>query len=262
MQTKILLGACIVGTEKVKSSFHSRYPMLGQLGNPLLYPPSIHAFLAHLSQQQKPDHERRREESTSSCEDPGQGEEVDERKRTRRESDDDTPTQNKKIKTERDSKTSLAEQRNGTSPSPPPLGTPAAAELIARVPPTTKGTGIVGQPKGSPSLPGQSHPLEAYHFLDAYKSLDLRALEQYRKALEIHSQEAFGGPYFEQGLYLHGSPGSKGHSPEGSVSSSPEAQGSSMPSAPAQTPPPSPLAGENTPKGDYHIDALLKKEPV
>ncbi|XP_047488630.1 retinal homeobox protein Rx-like [Penaeus chinensis] len=232
-----------------------RYPLLGHLGSPLLYPPSFHALLAQLSAHHKAEtaQEGVHQKTESSPDDThvttghtGPSDSEHHEAPSKRsdhhalaESQGRKMKENEEEGEEDEEKDEVAEEvRQTEEVSVQGRESPGRGGFADQDPKTSE----------VPRPPLDVKSLVTLRALDQYRTLDLRALEEYRRALELRTLEARAAQY---GPHMHQE--ALSHQPSGR----------STPSPSTHTPPESPACNEETLFGkrpEYNIDSLLKKE--
>lgn len=238
--------------------FPIRYPLLGHLGSPLLYPSSFHALLAQLSAHHKAEtvqegaHQKNENAPDDAHVSAGHnGPSDSDRHETPSKRGDQhaltepqgTQMEEKEEEGEEDEeKDEVAEELRQAEVSAQGRESPGRGGF----------PGLDPKPSEVPRPPLDVKSLATLRALDQYRTLDLRALEDYRRALELRTLEARAAQY---GPHMHQE--APNHQPSGRSTPSPG------PSPSTHTPPESPACNEETLFGkrpEYNIDSLLKKE--
>lgn len=236
--------------------FLIRYPLLGHLGSPLLYPPSFHALLAQLSAHHKAEtaQEGVHQKTESSPDDAhataghtGPSDSERHEAPSKRGDHHALAESQGRQRKEKEEEGEEDEEKDEVAE----VGQTEEVSVQGRESPGSGGSFAGMDPKTSevprPHLDVKS--LVTLRALDQYRTLDLRALEEYRRALELRTLEARAAQY---GPHMHQEALRSGRSTP-----------SPGPSPSTHTPPESPACNEETLFGkrpEYNIDSLLKKE--
>ncbi|XP_064093564.1 homeobox protein OTX-like isoform X1 [Macrobrachium nipponense] len=231
-----------------RSAAAYRYPLFGPLSSPLLYPPSFHALLAQLSAHHKPE---------------GSTDGLHQRPESPRDGSHQPSDSNgmSKSETKETDFNRIPIPGYRKSPEGDPRGESDDAEEVQDMRSNASDVSrrspeqVAKPPQmASPKQDETSHPLDiksiaTLRALEQCRTLDLQALEDYRKALEIRTLEVRAAQFSAQ---AHAEASQSGRSTP-----------SPGPAPSTNTPPESPAFNEEgacNKRPEYNIDALLKKE--